>query len=266
MYAPTAKGTSPGRRRADPQITASRPNVATNSLVSCAIPSRRCCEAKKSAGCLNMTWATATPMKAPTICAADVARHLAPGQAALARIRQRHDRIEVRARDRSEGDDQRDQRRARREGVGEQRERDVRARELLGHDPRPDDGGQQQRRSERLGDELPQQHFAAAVLAAVFPQVIRQLAKRVVVGGVIVERPLATRSDDARVDQTFQMVAERRGRQVDVGLDRPGGRAFGTRLDDIAQDGQANRVAEGPELLGVAFQFFAHGLLLNYSK
>ena len=39
MYAPTANGTSPGRRRAHPQMMLSRPNVATNSLTSCAISS-----------------------------------------------------------------------------------------------------------------------------------------------------------------------------------------------------------------------------------
>ena len=34
MYAPTAKGTTDDRRRAHPQITAKRPNVAMNSLNS----------------------------------------------------------------------------------------------------------------------------------------------------------------------------------------------------------------------------------------
>ena len=40
MYAPTAKGVTSGRRREQPQMTAKRPNVATNSLKSCALPAR----------------------------------------------------------------------------------------------------------------------------------------------------------------------------------------------------------------------------------
>jgi hypothetical protein len=49
-------------------------------------------------------------------------------------------------------------------------------------------------------------------------------------------------------------------------LDRPRGGAFRPRLHDVAKDGQADRVPEGPELLGVAIQFSAHGLFLIYSK
>jgi hypothetical protein len=69
MYAPTANGTAPGRRRTQPQMTDSKPNVATNSLTSCEAPERSCCDAKNSAGSLNMTCATATPANAPTTCA-----------------------------------------------------------------------------------------------------------------------------------------------------------------------------------------------------
>ncbi len=38
IYAPTANGTSEGRVRTHPQITESRPNVAMNSLNTCAGP------------------------------------------------------------------------------------------------------------------------------------------------------------------------------------------------------------------------------------
>src|SRR6185312_14583485 len=69
MYAPTANGTTAGRRRTQPQMTERRPKVAMNSLTSCEDPDRACCDAKKSAGCWNMTWATATPAKAPAIWA-----------------------------------------------------------------------------------------------------------------------------------------------------------------------------------------------------
>src|SRR5579872_5985558 len=40
MYAPTANGMAVDLKRAQPQITESRPNVATNSLKSCAPPLR----------------------------------------------------------------------------------------------------------------------------------------------------------------------------------------------------------------------------------
>jgi hypothetical protein len=69
MYAATAKGTAAGRSRAQPQMTASRPNVATNSLNICAGPWRTWREAKK-AGSSNMVCAARTPANAPTIWAA----------------------------------------------------------------------------------------------------------------------------------------------------------------------------------------------------
>src|SRR2546421_6774830 len=47
MYAATANGTVADRDRAQPQMTASRPNVATNSLNIWAPPARACREAKK---------------------------------------------------------------------------------------------------------------------------------------------------------------------------------------------------------------------------
>src|SRR5947209_20494914 len=65
MYAATAKGTIGERRRAQPHITASKPNVATNSLKAWAGPDRAWREAKNS-GNSNMTWAAATPAKAPS--------------------------------------------------------------------------------------------------------------------------------------------------------------------------------------------------------
>ena len=68
MYAPTANGTAVLLRRTQPQITESNPNVATNSLTNCAPPARTCVDALKTAS-PNMTCATATPPKAPPICA-----------------------------------------------------------------------------------------------------------------------------------------------------------------------------------------------------
>ena len=72
------------------------------------------------------------------------------------------------------------------------------------------------------------------------------------------ERPLAARPHDARVDEALEVMAERRGRHVHVRLDRPGGGSFRPGLHHVAQDRQANRVPERPELLGVAIQLSAH--------
>ena len=135
-------------------MTASSPKVATNSLNICAGPQRTCREAKNS-GSSNITCATATPANAPTIWATMYGRHVAPGQPALRRVGERDGRIEVRARDRAERQDQRDERRAGREGVREQRHRDVAAGEALAHDAGADDGRQQQRRTDGFGDEAP---------------------------------------------------------------------------------------------------------------
>ena len=40
MYAATANGTTDDGKRTQPQITANKPNVATNSLNTCALPDR----------------------------------------------------------------------------------------------------------------------------------------------------------------------------------------------------------------------------------
>src|SRR5580704_485597 len=96
MYAPTANGTTPGRRRAHPQITASKPNVATSSLTSCATPDRSCREAREGACELRD----------------DVPGDLAPREPALTRVGERDDGVEVRTGDRAEGEDQRDEPRA----------------------------------------------------------------------------------------------------------------------------------------------------------
>ena len=78
---------------------------------------------------------------------------VAPGQTALRRIGERHRGIEVRPRDRPEGEDERHQRRPGGDGVREEREPDVAAGQPLAHDPGPDDGGQEQRGPHRFGGE-----------------------------------------------------------------------------------------------------------------
>jgi hypothetical protein len=51
-----------------------------------------------------------------------------------------------------------------------------------------------------------------------------------------------------------------------VGLDRARGLPLGAGLDHEAQDGEAHRMAEGPELLREVFHLAVHALFLLYSK
>jgi len=59
------------------------------------------------------------------------------------------------------------------------------------------------------------------------------------------ERAFATRLHDAGVDQSFQVVAQRRGRQIDVRLDFTGRRPLRAGLNDEAEDRESHGVAEG---------------------
>ncbi len=88
MYAATARGTALGRTRAHPQITARSPNVATNSLKTCAGPVRAWRDAMNS-GVSNIRCAAATPPKAPTTCATrygGTSRQASPPCEASARV------------------------------------------------------------------------------------------------------------------------------------------------------------------------------------
>src|SRR5215831_15727559 len=67
MYAATAKGTIDGRLRAHPQITESKPNVATNSLNTCEAPDRTCVDTI-TMGSSNIACAANTPSTAPMTC------------------------------------------------------------------------------------------------------------------------------------------------------------------------------------------------------
>ena len=122
MYAPTANGTAAERRREQPQMTASSPKVATNSLNICAGPLRTCRDSDEQPARSNMTCADHDASERAGDLRDAVAGHVAPRQAALRRIRERDGRIEVRAGNRTERENQRDQRRARRERVREQRD------------------------------------------------------------------------------------------------------------------------------------------------
>ncbi len=84
----------------------------------------------------------------------------------------RHDRIEMRAGHRRQDRDEDHKRRACCKRIGQKRQRDI-ARQRLGHDARADNGGDQDRRSQRLGDQTAWQirgrHQTALSLADVEP-------------------------------------------------------------------------------------------------
>jgi len=83
----------------------------------------------------------------------DARKKLCARRSALDHGCDRHDGIEVRARDRSEREDERDERRRGRGAVGEEREGSGTAGETLAHDSRSDDRAEQQCGPDRLGDK-----------------------------------------------------------------------------------------------------------------
>lgn len=89
----------------------------------------------------------------------DISGHPPPRKRALDRGGDGDGGIEMRAGDRREGEDQRDQDRAGGDAVRQERDRHVPARQPLPHDARADDGGDEQRRADRFTDDGP--HAAA---------------------------------------------------------------------------------------------------------
>jgi hypothetical protein len=105
-----------------------------------------------------------------------------------------------------------------------------------------------------------------SALAAIFPDVIGQGSECRVVGGVIMEGALRPSGESPRVDETFQMMTERRGRKIHVGLDVPRGGAVRAGLHDEPKDLQSNGMTKRTELLGVPFELGGHPLLLTFSN
>jgi hypothetical protein len=103
-------------------------------------------------GSSNIRWASQTTQDGADDLGGEERQHAptlavtAPGEG------ERHHRIEMRAGNRPEHDDQGEQGAARGDGIGEQRQPDIPNRQALGHDPRADHGGEQQRRTDRLGE------------------------------------------------------------------------------------------------------------------
>ena len=92
---------------------------------------------------------------APTTCATVYAAGARPGESALRRVCEGHDRIEVSTRNGTERQDQRHQRRSGCERVGEQRDGDIPAGEPLAHDARTHDRHQEQGRPDELCNDRP---------------------------------------------------------------------------------------------------------------
>src|SRR5687768_11321289 len=97
-----------------------------------------------------------------------------------------------------------------------------------------------------------------ATLAAVFPKVVGEHAQGRVVGGVVEERSFAPALEQIRVRQPLQMVAQRRGGQIDLCLDVAGGHASVSALHDAAQNREPNRMAERAQLFGVTIELRGH--------
>jgi hypothetical protein len=137
MYAPTANGTAAGRRRTHP-LRGPRPHVAGRR-------EDRLAEHRVSDGDAG---------ERPEHLGRDVDRDVAPPDAPLPGVGERHRGVEVRAGHRPEGQDQGHQPGAGRDGVRQERDRHVAAGEALSHDAGSDDGGEEEGRPERLGRGL----------------------------------------------------------------------------------------------------------------
>ena len=132
-----------------PKMTSSSPSVATNSP-SHRPPEERVCVDRLTASRSNMRLATIAPTHPPMICATTYTAAAARRDAAEQPVGQRHDRVEVRARHRTEREDQSDQARAGRGRVLQQLQPDVVRRQPLRVDARPDDDRDEERRADRL--------------------------------------------------------------------------------------------------------------------
>src|SRR4029077_2953781 len=102
---------------------------------------------------------------------------------------------------------------------------------------------------------------AAAPLAAVFPEIIRERLQLVVGRLVVDEGALAAGRDQAGGGEALQVVAERRRGDVQLVLDVARRRAVGAPLHDVAEDRETDGVSQRAELLGVTIEFRRHEVL-----
>ncbi len=78
------------------------------------------------------------------------------------------------------------------------------------------------------------------------------------------KRPLVARREKARIDESFQVVAERRSGKINVRLDVSSRRAIRVTLHHKAQDLKAQRMTQRTELLRMMFQFRTHEATSNF--
>lgn len=83
-------------------------------------------------------------------------------------------------------------------------------------------------------------------------------------GPIDMERALSPGDEKAGVDQAFQMMAQRGGGHVHVGLNGPGGCPLRALLHDEPKHTQADGMTQGRELLGVLFECSLHVFNSNF--
>ena len=110
-----------------------------------------------SVGRSNIRCAAQAPRMPKPSWTSDIGGGVAPGQLAARGGDQAHRRVHMRAGDRPEHGDQHEQDRAGRDRVAEQGDRVVPARQMLGHDPGADHGGEQEEGADALGRQPPRQ-------------------------------------------------------------------------------------------------------------
>ena len=137
--------------RTQPRIVSTSPKVATNSREPLARPRSHRAPRSAISGSSNIDVRGQHADDAADDLRGDVdGRDARPGSSPAQCEGHADGRIEVRARHRAERQDQHGENRAGRQRVAEQRERAISARELRGHDPRADDGREQERGAQAL--------------------------------------------------------------------------------------------------------------------
>jgi len=85
-----------------------------------------------------------------------------------------------------------------------------------------------------------------------------QRLERLEHGRVVDERALASRPEQSGRHEPFQVVTQGRCRDVQLGLNLPGGRPLRPALNDVAEDREARWMSQRPELLPLDLQAELH--------
>lgn len=90
--------------------------------------------------------------------------------------------------------------------------------------------------------------------ATILPDIIREALQSFVISRVIVKCAFVVGLEQTRIDKPFQMMAERRRGQVDVGLNVPRTRPVPIPLHHESQDLQTQRVTQRAKLRCVSLE------------